>query len=72
LKREDHRIEQEQKTQFAARLELAQLSTKLEAHVLLLEEQNEQGLAQQGNKELVRHRHSTNKKQVGKRCSNDF
>jgi len=51
---------------------LEQFTTKLEACVLLLEEQNEQGMAQQGNKERVGQRYSANKKRVGERRSNDF
>jgi len=39
---------------------------------LLLEEQYEQGTAQQGNKEWAGQRHSTNKNRVGERRSKDF
>ena len=72
LKGEEHRLEQEQKIEFATRLELEQLTTKLEARVLLLEEQYEQGTAQQGNREPAGQPHSTDKKRAGKRHSNDF
>ena len=53
LKGEDHRIEQEQRTQLAARLELEQLTTKLGARVLVLEKQEQKSKVELGARVLV-------------------